>query len=278
MDVRRYDADAPAIERGPLAPSATDRIETIGRLVVKPFRLIHTRAINEGGFSQFVNDEITQNHCDERDCDDMQQLASGHGVALNELMERHAGKLFNYLLRCLQNEEDAADSAQETFVRIYQNSVKFKSGQRFSTWLYAIATNLVKDRYRYRTRHPQVSLDAVNDTTGSDFRECLPEQSPPPDERLEAQERAEAVRRAVGALPEELRTPLILSEYEELSHAEIGQVLKCSPKAVETRLYRARKQLRVALSKLTELGFDRAAAQSMPAQKNDGESTNSERQ
>ena len=189
---------------------------------------------------------------DELDRSDMARLTAGHEAALNELMERHAGKLFNYLIRCLQNEEDAADAAQETFVRVYQHGEKFNSGQRFSTWLYTIASNLVKDRYRYRTRHPQVSLDAENEATGGDFHESLPEQRPSPGEVLQAKERAEMVRRAVAALPEELRVPLVLSEYEELSHAEVGAVLKCSAKAVETRLYRARQQLRVSLGRLLE--------------------------
>lgn len=184
----------------------------------------------------------------------MQRLASGHDAALNELMERHAGKLFNYLIRCLQNEEDAADAAQETFVRVYQNRSKFDSSQRFSTWLYAIATNLVKDRYRYRTRHPQVSLEAENPATGEEFRENLPGDAATPTESIQSLERAEAVRAAVAELPEELRTPLILSEYEERSHAEIGKILKCSAKAVETRIYRARKSLRIVLGKFLELG------------------------
>jgi len=56
----------------------------------------------------------------------------------------------------------------------------------------------------------------------------------------------------VGQLPEELRTPIILSEYEELSHAEIGEILECSAKAVETRLYRARNQLREMLALLLD--------------------------
>lgn len=182
----------------------------------------------------------------------MIRLAAGHGAALNELMERHAGKLFNYLVRCLQNEEDAADTTQETFVRVYQNRAKFDVNQKFSTWLYAIATNLVKDRYRHRVRHPQVSLDAENEATGENFRESVPEQKPTPSESLQAMERAEAIRRAVAQLPEELRTPLILCEYEELSHAEIGGILKCTPKAVETRIYRARNQLRDKLGWLLE--------------------------
>jgi len=180
---------------------------------------------------------------DKRDRLDMERLASGHDAALNDLMERHATKLFNYLLRCLQNEEDAADAAQETFVRVYQNRAKFDTNQRFLAWLYAIATNLVKDRYRYRARHPQVSLDAEN-SMGREFKESLPEEKPTPSESLQRTERADAVRQAVTRLPEDLRAPLILSEYEDLSHAEIGAILRCSTKAVENRIYRARKQLR----------------------------------
>jgi RNA polymerase sigma-70 factor (ECF subfamily) len=168
-------------------------------------------------------------------------------------MERHAEKLFHYLVRALQNEDDAADLAQETFARVYQNRAKFDLRQKFSTWLYAIASNLVRDRYRWRKRHPQVSLDAANEATGNDFGESLPAQNPSPSEMIQARERAEVVRRAVAALPEELRLPLILAEYEEKSHAEIGGILRCSAKAVETRIYRARQQLRASLGQLLEM-------------------------
>ncbi len=64
-----------------------------------------------------------------------------------------------------------------------------------------------------------------------------------------ATERAEAVKRAVAELPEDLREPLILSEYEGMSAAEVAAVLRCTVKAVESRLYRARKQLRTSLSR-----------------------------
>ena len=185
---------------------------------------------------------------------DMERLLDGCEAGLNFLMERHGPKLFNYLIRLLQNEEDAEDAAQEVFVRVYQHRARFDPNQRFSTWLYAIATNLVKDRYRYRTRHPQVSLDAENPAIGDEFGKNLRETAPTPSESAQAAERAAAVRIAVAQLPEELRTPLVLSEYEGLSHAEIGKILKCSEKAVETRVYRARKQLRVSLSKLLERG------------------------
>lgn len=182
----------------------------------------------------------------------MARLRAGYDAALNDLMERHAGKLLHYLLRSLQDEEDAADLAQETFVKVYQNRAKFDVRQKFSTWLYAIASNLVRDRFRWRSRHPQVSLDRENEATGKDFHDALAEDGRSPSESMQAGERAEAVRRAVAALPDELRLPLLLAEYEERSQSEIGEILGCSVKAVETRIYRARQQLRVCLGKLLE--------------------------
>ena len=184
---------------------------------------------------------------DELDRQDMARLVGGHDGALNALMKRHGPKLFNYLLRNLQNEEDAADLAQETFVRVYQNRTKFDPDLKFSTWLYAIASNLVRTQFRYRSRHSSISADAENPETGSAILDAVPRADLSPSESLQTAETADAVRMAVTDLPEELRTPLILSEYEDLSHAEIGTILNCSAKAIETRLYRARKQLREAL-------------------------------
>jgi RNA polymerase sigma-70 factor (ECF subfamily) len=186
------------------------------------------------------------------DAADMARLCAGHDAAMNDLMERHGERLFHFLIRCLQNEDEAADLAQEAFVRVYQNRVKFDARQKFSTWLYAIASNLVKDRYRWRARHPNVSLDAENEHTGNSLRDHLPAQEQTPSECLQTDERAQFVRRAVNALPEELRTPLILAEYEERSHAEIGEILGCTAKAVELRIYRARQQLRASLGRLLE--------------------------
>ena len=189
---------------------------------------------------------------DEQDQADMVRLATGHEAALNDLMERHGERLFHYLIRSLQNEDEAADLAQETFVRVYRNRAKFNPAQKFSTWLYAIASNLVKDCYRHRIRHPQVSLDAQNEQTGSEFGERFADAAASPSEAMQTSERAEAVRNAVAALPEELRTPLILAEYEERSQAEIGEILGCTAKAVETLIYRARKHLREALGQLLQ--------------------------
>jgi RNA polymerase sigma-70 factor, ECF subfamily len=180
------------------------------------------------------------------DASEMQQLINGHDDALNSLMARHGERLFHYLIRQLGNEEDAAEVAQESFVRVYQHRGKFDLHQKFSTWLYTIATNLARDRLRWRTRHPQVSLNAENENESS-LEHMLPDAALAPDEILATSERAEAVRQAVAEIPEDLRTPLLLAEYEGLSHAEIGVILKCSVKAAESRIYRARQRLRALL-------------------------------
>ena len=187
-----------------------------------------------------------------QDAADMARLNAGHDAALNDLMSRHADRLFHYLLRQLNNESDAADLAQETFARVYLHRNRFQPGQKFSSWLYAIATNLVRDRFRWRARHPHVSLEAAQEDAGS-LLATLTDAGASPGEIFEQQERAEAVRRAVQSLPEDLRTAVILSEYESLPHAEIGNLLGCSAKAVESRLYRARASLRNALSDVRQL-------------------------
>lgn len=185
---------------------------------------------------------------DEQDREDMARLTAGHDAALTSIMDRHGERLFRYLVRQLNNETDAADLAQETFVRVYHNCARFRPAQRFSTWLYAIATNLLRDRFRWQKRHPQVSLEAENES-GVAIEDALPDPVASPSEQAEKSERADEVRRAVQSLPEELRTPLILFEYEGLAHAEIGSVLNCSAKAVESKLYRARGQLRKLLER-----------------------------
>ena len=185
---------------------------------------------------------------DDQDVHEMARLAAGHDAALNILMERHGPKLYHYLLRSLQDEDDATDLAQETFVRVFQNRSKFDQSQKFTTWLYAIASNLVRDRYRWRSRHPQSSLDAEEPQSEQSLKDTLKSAELTPDERMQKEEQGEAVRKAIAALPEELSQPLILAVYQELPQAEIASILNCSIKAVETRIYRARNQLRQLLS------------------------------
>jgi RNA polymerase sigma-70 factor (ECF subfamily) len=181
------------------------------------------------------------------DKQDMRRLATGHDAALNDLMARHATPLFHFLCRLTGSEDDANDLAQETFARVFRARASFRQGERFSTWLYAIAANLARNQFRWRARHPQVSLEAETGEPGRSLGSALPAPERSPSEQAQAGERAEAVRAAVIALPEDLREALVLFEWEELSVAEAAVVLRTTPKAVESRLYRARQALRQQL-------------------------------
>lgn len=178
---------------------------------------------------------------------DMLELQAGRERALDRLMERHATPLFHYLCRLTGNEADAGDLAQETFVRVFQARERYRPGEKFTTWLYAIATNLARNQHRWRVRHPNVSLEAEPAGEGSALGETLPATTPEPAANMLDQEQAGAVRAAVAALPAEMREAMVLCEWEERSVAEAAAILETTPKAVESRLYRARQVLREKL-------------------------------
>jgi RNA polymerase sigma-70 factor (ECF subfamily) len=184
-------------------------------------------------------------------CDraDMARLAAGHDAALNDLMQRHATPVFHFLYRMLGNEDDANDLAQETFVRVFRAKESYRPDARFSTWLFAIAANLARNQIRWRTRHPNVSLDAESGAGDQPLGRMLPAAGGSPGEEMLAAERAAAVRAAVQQLPEDLREALVLCEWEEKSVAEAAAILETTPKAVESRLSRARGILRDELKR-----------------------------
>jgi RNA polymerase sigma-70 factor (ECF subfamily) len=173
----------------------------------------------------------------DRDAVDMQALQRGEDNALDRLMTRWQVPLRSFLYRHTQDEEDALDLAQETFVRVYRHRERFKPAAKFSTWLFAIAFNLARDRARQRHRRPTQSLDETPE----------PADSRQPFASVDEKERATAVRAAIAELPDDLRAAVVLFEYEDKSHAEIAAIIGASAKAVETRLYRARQLLKKAL-------------------------------
>jgi RNA polymerase sigma-70 factor, ECF subfamily len=181
---------------------------------------------------------------DARDRSDMDRLAGGQDAALNDLMERHATPIFHFLCRMLGNEDDANDLAQETFVRVFRARASFRTSEKFSTWLYTIAANLARNHFRWRSRHPNVSLEAESAETKQSLGSTIPANVFVPNEQALASERADAVRTAVGSLPEDLREAIVLCEWEERSVAQAAAILEATPKAVESRLYRARQILR----------------------------------
>jgi RNA polymerase sigma-70 factor, ECF subfamily len=178
---------------------------------------------------------------------DMERLAAGHDAALNDLMERHATPVLHFLCRMVRNEDDANDLAQETFVRVFRARASFRAGEKFSTWLFTIAANLARNHFRWRSRHPNISLETETGESEQTLGSTLPGNGPAPNDQVLAAERAGAVRTAVAGLPEDSREAIVLCEWEELSVAAAAAILETTPKAVESRLYRARQILRERL-------------------------------
>ncbi|HEX2749867.1 MAG TPA: RNA polymerase sigma factor [Verrucomicrobiales bacterium] len=183
------------------------------------------------------------------DAADMAALCAGRVEALDSLMLRHQARLLHWLIRLTGCEASAGDIAQDAFVRVFEKRNQFKKGGKFSNWLYTIAANLVRDARRFQSRHPHLSLEAESEPGAGDALSAhLPDEAPGPSAACENRERAAAVRAAIAALPEDLRLAITLAEYEDRSMADIAEITGSSVKAVESRLYRARKDLRVALA------------------------------
>lgn len=177
----------------------------------------------------------------------MLRLRDGDDLALHELMTRWQKPLVAFICRHVGSEAEALDLAQETFVRVFESRHRYKPSAKFSTWMFTIASNLCRNFFRWQSRHPAVSLDAPN-AAGHTVADTFESDSESPDDTATRGELAAAVREQIQALPHDLKTAILLFEYERLSHQEIGAVLGCTAKAVETRLYRARKILREKLA------------------------------
>lgn len=177
----------------------------------------------------------------------MARLQAGDDRALDSLMQRWEVPLRRFAERYLHNETEALDLAEETFVRVYRHRERFRPGSKFSTWLFAIALNLCRDRSRRANVRPIVFLDAAALARASDA-EAGRAGNDSPDFSADRAERAGAVRAAVSTLPEPLRTAVLLCEFEGMSQADAAAVAGCTVKAIETRLYRARAELRKALA------------------------------
>jgi RNA polymerase sigma-70 factor (ECF subfamily) len=180
---------------------------------------------------------------DDLDNEWMRKLAGGEELALNRLMDAWSEPIIAYLTRLTSNAATAADLAQETFVRVYRHRYRFSTSQKFSTWLFAIATNLARNHARWHDRHTETLL-------GHETLSNLPLAAAhaAPDERAIANECLIAVQNAVAELKHDLREVLILATWHGMSHSEIARVQDTSEKAVELRLYRARKMLRELLA------------------------------
>jgi RNA polymerase sigma-70 factor, ECF subfamily len=180
------------------------------------------------------------------DAELMLRLKNGEDWILNELMTRWQQPLVAFIYRYIGHETDALDLAQETFVRVYETRQRYTIQAKFSTWLFAIAGNLCRNHLRWRQRRGE-SVPESWDTEDAQLAESLRSRDDSPDQAIIRSESISIVKEVVSRLPHDLRTVILLYEYQGLSYGEISSVLGCSRKAVEMKLYRARKLLRETL-------------------------------
>jgi len=173
----------------------------------------------------------------------MLRLKEGDDLALNELMERWQKPLHSFILRYVGNHRDSIELAEETFVRVYQHRGRFNFKSKFSTWLLTIAANLCRHHARWRKRHPTISLDDAASIDEVSEESLFVSAEEIPSALASRTELARLVKEEIEKLPHDLKTAVLLFAYNNLSYAEIGEILGCTPKAIETRLYRVRKLL-----------------------------------
>lgn len=174
------------------------------------------------------------------------RVKAGDESAFDAILQRYKRPVLDFVYRMIGDATEAQDVAQDVFVRAYRGIRRpsFRpSRAAFATWLFQVARNAALDCLRRRKRHPASSLSDLNDTGIQIASGDLT-----PDRAVASGELGQAIARAVGELPEDQRTALVLSEYEDMSAGQIADVMRCSRKSVEGRLYRARRFLRSKLA------------------------------
>lgn len=178
----------------------------------------------------------------------IERILKGDINAYEQLVTQYEKSVYNLALRMTDNPEDAADMAQEAFIKAYNNLSSFRGDSKFSVWLYRIVSNVCLDFLRKQSRRPSVSL-SVEDDDGEDVQLDVPDESMSPESQLERKLTRESVRRGLAQLPEDYRQILLLRELQGLSYDEISQVLNIGVGTVKSRIFRAREKLCAFLSK-----------------------------
>jgi len=160
----------------------------------------------------------------------------GDMAAFEELVRRHQRGLFSYLYRMCRNSSDAEEMAQAAMVKAWEKLAGFRGASSFKTWLYRIGTNLC---FNLRTRRKPT--EELSETMAAPDTER-------PEAAFKQKVREEAVRRALGCLPDDQRAALVLSIYQDMSYREIAETLGRSVRAVDSLLFRAKTNVRKVLA------------------------------
>ncbi|MBQ7896217.1 MAG: sigma-70 family RNA polymerase sigma factor [Oscillospiraceae bacterium] len=172
----------------------------------------------------------------------IERVLSGDINAYEQLVTQYEKSVYNLALRMTDNPEDAADMAQEAFIKAYNSLSSFRGDSKFSVWLYRIVSNVCLDFLRKQSRRPSVSL-SVEDDDGEDVQLDVPDDSMSPELQLERKLTRESVREGLKQLPEDYRQILLLRELQGLSYDEIAETLEIGVGTVKSRIFRAREKL-----------------------------------
>lgn len=179
------------------------------------------------------------------------RFKAGDENAFEILVKKYSGRAYQLAYGVLGNCEDAEEVAEDVFIRIHRALANFRGDSEFTTWMYRIALNLAKNKYRWnksRGAKFHISIDAPLEGDDSDDRKLdLPDDRLTPDRTAEHNELQQNVEINLQKLPPQYREALIMRNVEELSYEEMAKLLKCKIGTVKSRLSRAREELRKRL-------------------------------
>jgi RNA polymerase sigma-70 factor (ECF subfamily) len=184
-----------------------------------------------------------------RDEDLIVLVQQGQRKAYDILVTRYKNRLYNFILKMVANPTEAEELTQETLIRAYIYADKYREIARFSTWLFTIATNLVRNNIRKIKRRPYtVAIDPAPD---EDKMPVDPvDNSADPSEDIQRQELADLISEATSQIPEKYRIPFLLREIEQMSYEEIQEATGLKLGTVRSRINRARTRFRKAIKPL----------------------------
>lgn len=173
----------------------------------------------------------------------LKKAQQGDADAFEQLVAPYEQKIYALCLRLLAHREDAQDAAQETMLRLYRALVSYRGEAQLGTFIYRVTANTCMDALRRRNVRACESLEALDDVG------VVPvDDSPGPEETILRAEENERLSRAIDALSDEMRLPLVLREIHALSYEEVAQTLGLEMGTVKSRIHRAREKLARMLS------------------------------
>lgn len=189
---------------------------------------------------------------------DVRRLKKGDIAEFERLVKICEKRVYNLALRYTNNEADAADIAQEVFLRVYRALPDFKEESSVTTWVYRITVNTAIDLTRRKTRRRESSLTEYGEDDESPDREIVDETFSP-EREYEKTELRETIGDEIAKLSEDYRNILIMRDINGMSYSEIGEILSLNEGTVKSRLFRARDHLRAALEKRGNFFSDSAS-------------------